>query len=78
VLNQYAFVRILKKEWKWCFAALDSNCKCSMGRALKCKVFGYTFGYRRQFALITASYAKLQMVMGLAGSLITLAFPYLS
>jgi len=27
-----------------------------------------TFGYRRQFALISASYAKLQVAMGLAGS----------
>jgi hypothetical protein len=32
--------------------------------------FGYRFGYRRQFALISASYAKLQVGMGLAGSLI--------
>ena len=41
-------------------------------------MFGYTFGYRHQFALISASYAKLQMGMGLASSLITLTFPYLS
>jgi hypothetical protein len=26
--------------------------------------FGYTFGYRRQFALISASYAKLEVGMG--------------
>jgi hypothetical protein len=36
--------------------------------------FGYTFGYRRQFALISEIYAKLQVGMGLAGSLITLTF----
>jgi hypothetical protein len=36
------------------------------------------FGYRRQFALISASYAKLQTGMGLAGSLITLDYAYLS
>jgi hypothetical protein len=40
--------------------------------------FGYRFGYRRQFALISASYAKLQVGMGLAGSLITLDYAYLS
>jgi hypothetical protein len=40
--------------------------------------FGYRFGYRHQFALISANYAKLQMGMGLASSLITLTFPYLS
>ena len=39
---------------------------------------GYRFGYRRQFALIWASYAKLQMGMGLAGSLNTLDYAYLS
>jgi hypothetical protein len=37
-------------EGKWRFAAVDSNCKCSSGKALECRVFGYTFGYRRQFA----------------------------
>src|SRR5271165_2163248 len=42
------------------------------------QVLGYTFGYRHQFALLTANYAKLQMVMGLASPLITLSFPYLS
>jgi hypothetical protein len=42
------------------------------------QVLGYTFGYRHQFALLTANYAKLQMVMGLARPLITLSFPYLS
>ena len=42
------------------------------------KNFGYKFGYRHQFALISANYAKLQMVMGLAGSLITLDYAYLS
>jgi len=67
-------VGILKKEGKWRFAAVDSNCKCSNGRALKCKVFGC----RRQFALISVSYAKFQMVMGLASSPITLKFAYLS
>jgi hypothetical protein len=36
------------------------------------------FGYRRQFALISASYAKLHVGMGLAGSLITLDYAYLS
>jgi hypothetical protein len=40
--------------------------------------FGYTFGYRRQFALITVNYAKLQVGRGLAGSLITLDYAYLS
>jgi hypothetical protein len=40
--------------------------------------FGYKFGYRRQFALISASYAKLQVGMSLAGSLITLVYAYLS
>ena len=38
---------------------LIRTCKCSTGRAPKCKVFGYTFGYRHQFALIPASNAKL-------------------
>ena len=36
------------------------------------------FGYRHQFALIAADYAKLQMGMGLASPLITLSFAYLS
>jgi len=40
--------------------------------------FGYRFGYRHQFALLLANYAKLQMVMGLASPLIPLSFPYLS
>jgi hypothetical protein len=40
--------------------------------------FGYKFGYRRQFALIAASYAKLRVAMGLAGSLNTLDYAYLS
>ena len=40
--------------------------------------FGYMFGYRHQFALISANYAKLQMIMELSSSLITLNFPYLS
>jgi hypothetical protein len=44
-------------------------------KVAKRKVFGYTFGYRHQFALISASYAKLQMGMGLAGSLINAHFP---
>ena len=48
------------------------------GTDVKRDDFGYRFGYRHQFALISASYAKLQMGMGLAGSLITLTFPYLS
>jgi hypothetical protein len=39
---------------------------------------GYRFGYRRQFALISASYAKLQVGMGLASLLITLDYAYLS
>ena len=47
-------------------------------RDVKRNDFGYRFGYRHQFALISASYAKLQMGMGLAGSLIMLTFPYLS
>ena len=51
------------------------------GRSQKSKItscdFGYRFGYRHQFALISASYAKLQMGMGLVSSLITLTFPYL-
>jgi len=42
------------------------------------RTFGYTFGYRRQFALISSSYAKLQVEMGLASSLITLDYAYLS
>jgi hypothetical protein len=41
-------------------------------------VFGYKFGYRRQFALISASYAKLQVGMSLAASLITFDYAYLS
>ena len=45
---------------------------------LKRNDFGYRFGYSHQFALISASYAKLQIVMGLASPLITLSFPYLS
>ena len=40
--------------------------------------FGYRFGYRHQFALISANYAKLQIILGLASSLITLSFAYLS
>jgi len=40
--------------------------------------FGYRFGYRHQFALISASYAKLQVGMGLAGLPITLNYAYLS
>jgi hypothetical protein len=40
--------------------------------------FGYTFGYRRQFAPIAANYTKLQVGSGLASSLVTLNFPYLS
>ena len=42
------------------------------------EIIGYRFGYRRQFALISLSYAKLQVGMGLAGLLIELNFPYLS
>jgi hypothetical protein len=61
VLNQFAY----KEAREVRFAAVDSNCKCITGRALKCKVLGYKFGYKRQFALITASYAKLQVGMGL-------------
>lgn len=38
----------------------------------------YKFGYRRQFALISASYAKLRVGMGLAGPLNTLIYAYLS
>jgi hypothetical protein len=41
-------------------------------------VFGYRFGYRYQFALISASYAKLQVGRGLARLLITLNYAYLS
>jgi hypothetical protein len=41
-------------------------------------IFGYRFGYRHQFALISASYAKLQVRMALASSLITHNFAYLS
>jgi hypothetical protein len=44
----------------------------------KGQVVGYSFGYRRQFALISANYAKLQVGMGLAGSLITPDYAYLS
>jgi hypothetical protein len=59
---------------------IDSNGKNAVTRwPLWCRVFGYKFGYRRQFALISASYAKLlQVGMGLAGSLITLEYFYLS
>jgi hypothetical protein len=39
---------------------------------------GYRFGHRRQFALISASYAKLQVGMGLAGTIITLDYAYFS
>jgi hypothetical protein len=44
----------------------------------ECIEFGYRFGYRHQFGLVSANYAKLLVGMGLAGSLITLNFPYLS
>jgi hypothetical protein len=40
--------------------------------------FEYRFGYRRQFALISASYAKLRVGMSLAGSLTSLNYAYLS
>jgi hypothetical protein len=53
---------------------IDSNRKMEQWRALECSVFGYRFGYRRQFALISASYAKLQVGMGLGGSLVTLIY----
>jgi hypothetical protein len=42
------------------------------------QVFGYKFGYRRQFALVSANYAKLLVGMGLASSPITLNYAYLS
>ena len=45
---------------------------------LKRNDFGYRFGYRHQFALISANYAKLQTGMGLASPQITLSFAYLS
>src|SRR6266481_995996 len=48
-------------------------------KKLRCRqYFGYKFGYRRQFALISVSYAKLQVGMGLAGSLDPLDYAYLS
>lgn len=33
------------------------------------RIYGYTFGYRHQFALIAANYPKLQMIMGLISPL---------
>ena len=39
---------------------------------------GYRFGYRRQFALISAIYAKLQVRMGLHRSLVMLDYAYFS
>jgi hypothetical protein len=50
----------------------------SLKKLRRSQYLGYRFGYRRQFALISASYAKLQVAMGLAGSLITLNYAYLS
>ena len=44
----------------------------------KTKDLGYRLWYIRQFALISASYAKLQVGMGLAGSPITLDYALLS
>jgi hypothetical protein len=50
-----------------------------MGKKLRrSQYLGYRFGYRRQFAVISASYAKLRVGLGLAGSLITLDYAYLS
>jgi len=51
---------------------------CSLKKLRRKQYLGYRFGYRRQFALISASYAKLQVGMGLASSLITLDYAYLS
>src|ERR1700722_13922708 len=42
------------------------------------RTFGYTFGYIHQFGQTTANSAKLQVRLGLAGSLITLDYAYLS
>jgi hypothetical protein len=56
---------VAKKEGMWRSLRLIRTAKCSPGGALLCKVFGYRFGYRRQFALISASYAKLQVGMDL-------------
>jgi hypothetical protein len=50
----------------------------SLRKLRRNQYLGYRFGYRRQFALISANYAKLQVGMGLAGSLITLDYAYLS
>jgi hypothetical protein len=59
-------------------AHLDDEKDFSLKKLRRSQYFGYKFGYRRQFALISASYAKLQVGMGLAGSLITLDCAYLS
>jgi hypothetical protein len=63
----------------WLLAAIDSNGENAVTRWGDSAGFsGSRFGYRRQFALISASCAKLQVGMGLAGSLITLNYAYLS
>jgi hypothetical protein len=41
-------------------------------------IFGYTFGYRHQFASFTLNYAKLLSSMDLVVSEITLNYAYLS
>jgi hypothetical protein len=59
-------------------AHLDDEKDFSLKKLRRSQYFGYRFGYRRQFALISARYAKLQVGMGLAGSLDTLDYAYLS
>jgi AraC-like DNA-binding protein len=59
-------------------AHYDDEEDFSLKKLRRNQYLGYTFGYRRQFALISASYAKLQVGRGLAGSLITLDYAYLS
>jgi hypothetical protein len=60
------------------FSLTKMTRRTSLKKLRRSQYLGYRFGYRRQFALISASYAKLQVAMGLAGSLITLNYAYLS
>ena len=70
--------------WDWVsakpprYSPNDQRSTFSLRKVRRSKYLGYRFGYRRQFALISANYAKLQVGMGLAGSLTTLDYAYLS
>lgn len=59
----------------WLLAAIDSNGKNAVTRGRDSAAFRVQV---RQFALISAKYAKLQVGMGLGGLLITLDYAYLS